>query len=138
MIEERDFQAALERALNAPLRQTRVRRINSGDALITNPDGSMRRFRGASAGTGDLVGFVAPDGLHLEVEVKRVEKSKISRSQRHRHVAINNAGGVHVFVWSEDNYGLALSVKLALVKIDDAIRDARALHFIRRAEAGRP
>lgn len=134
MIEERDFQAALERALNAPLRQTRVRRINSGDALITNPDGSMRRFRGAAAGTGDLVGYVSPDGLHLEVEAKKTEKATRKKSQKNRHAAVNGSGGVHVFVWPE-GYDLAQSVELALVKIDDAIREARAMHFIRRASA---
>lgn len=117
------FQAALERALNAPERQTRVRRVNSGTAIVRGRDGSERAFRGAPKGTGDLVGYVAPDGLHLEVEAKATG-GRLRPDQRRRAAALERAGAVYVAVWpaSED---LDEAVRLAVATVDDAIAGRR-------------
>lgn len=124
MISESLFQRALEIRLNAPERATRVRRQNSGDALITNGDGSKRRFRGASTGAGDLAGFAFPDGLHIEIEAKASEKATRRPSQRQRHELLTVAGAVHVFVWPESE-DLDEAVELAVQKIDRAIEGVR-------------
>ena len=40
-------------------------RLNAGDIYIPNKDGSMRKFKGAGAGTSDLI-VVQPGQIHLE------------------------------------------------------------------------
>jgi hypothetical protein len=130
MISESLFQRALEIRLNAPERATRVRRQNSGKALVSNDDGSKRIFRGAPKGFGDLVGYVAPDGLYLECEAKESEtayrkKSPTNTRQRARGEAVRAAGGVYVTVWPESE-DLDEAVELAVQKIDRAIEATRA------------
>lgn len=124
MIPETTFQNALEKALNAPRRDTRVARINSGDAIITNADGSRRRFRGAKKGTGDLVGWVRGDGWHLEIEAKS-SKEKPRKAQLRRAAALERDGAIHVFVRVLDDEDLEHSVELALEQIDAAIEARR-------------
>ena len=121
-MKEAPFQVALERALNAPERQTRVRRMNSG-AMVARKGDRVQRFRGAAKGTGDLVGYVAPDGLHLEIEVKG-QGGKLRPAQRARGAALALAGAVYVTVWPV-GCCLAEAVDNALAAIDAAIADRR-------------
>lgn len=121
---EAPFQIALERALNAPERATRVRRVNSGTAIVRGRDGSERAFRGAVEGTGDLVGYVAPDGLHLEIEVKGTG-GRLSAAQSRRRYALQLAGAVYVAVWPVVD-GLDEAVALAVRVVDEAIAARRA------------
>ena len=65
---EGPFQRALEVRLCAPTGQTRMQRINSGRALIRGKGGSTRLFRGAKAGTGQLVRYVIGEGRHNQLE----------------------------------------------------------------------
>ncbi|WP_437666854.1 hypothetical protein [Sorangium sp. So ce1182] len=124
MISEGVFQRALEIALNAPERLTRVRRMNSGMAVIDGPRG-RRVMRGAAAGTGDLVGYVAPDGLHLEIEAKAA-RGRPSSAQRRRAAALARAGAVYVLVHGpEREEELEAAVERAVDLVDAAIAARR-------------
>lgn len=125
LISEGTFQRALEIALNAPERPTRVRRLNSGIAVIDGP-GGRRVMRGAAAGTGDLVGYAAPDGLHLEVECKAA-RGRPSAAQRRRAAALARAGAVYVLVHGpEHEDGLDAAVRRAVELVDLALAARRA------------
>lgn len=118
---ESEFQDALERALNAAERITRVQRINTGLLFVDDGKGGNRKgIRMAKAGTADLVGFVGGGhGWYLEVEVKAA-KGRPRKSQLMRAAAILRAGGIHLFVWPRAST-LEESVRLALEEIDGAI-----------------
>lgn len=120
------FCRALEVALSAPSRSTRVMRINSGEFLATNRDGSKRKIRGAMAGTGDLVGYAAPDGLHIEIECK-VDDGGPRLSQKRRRAALEKAGCVYVQVsWRHaEGQTVEEAVDLAVLHIDHVIREHR-------------
>ncbi|WP_438026348.1 hypothetical protein [Sorangium sp. So ce233] len=124
MISEGVFQRVLEIALNAPERPTRVRRMNSGIAVIEGLHG-RRVMRGAAAGTGDLVGYVAPDGLHLEVEAKSA-RGRPSAAQRRRAAALARAGAVYVLVQGPEREDeLEDAVQRAVALVDAAIAARR-------------
>lgn len=124
-VREGVFQHALEIALNAPLRSTRVRRINSGVLTVEGAQG-RRVFRGAPAGTGDLVGFVGPDGRHVEVECK-AHGGRLSTAQRRRGAALSAAGAVYVVVYGPHTLEtLDAAVVVAIALVDGAITIARA------------
>ncbi|WP_437338452.1 hypothetical protein [Sorangium sp. So ce394] len=124
MIPEGVFQRALEITLNAPERLTRVRRMNSGTAVIDGPRG-RRVMRGAAAGTGDLAGYVAPDGLHLEVEAKAA-RGRPSAAQKRRAAALARAGAVYVLVHGpEREDDLEVAVERAVELVDAAIAARR-------------
>ena len=124
-LDEGTFQRALEVELCAPRRLTRVRRINSGEVFLENRDGSRRRFRGAQKGTGDLVGFAAPDGLHVEVEAKAHDGVQ-SPAQKRRQRAVRKAGAVYLVVVADpDVEQLEASVERAVREVDEAIAAAR-------------
>jgi hypothetical protein len=118
------FQRALEIALNTPSRATRVRRLNSGNVVLEGVQG-RRVFRGAVAGTGDLVGYVAPDGLHVEVECKTA-RGRPSLAQRRRAAALDAAGAVYVLVRQLVGEELDAAVRRAIGEIDAAISTMRA------------
>jgi len=125
---EGPFQRALERALCAPAGQTRVQRINSGRALIATNGGGRRLFRGAKAGTGDLVGYVIPEGWHLEVECKAAGETP-SPAQRRRRRALERAGAIYVLVEAlplESQLEESVARAVALVEAAIAARRARA------------
>lgn len=125
---ENIFTRALEVELSAPSRATRVQRINAGKVVATNRDGSRRAVRLAKKGTGDLVGYVALFGTHIEVETKRdAEKQNLSQKRRQR--ALERAGAIYVVVRWYESAGEALDVAVAraVAKVDEAI----ARHFAR-------
>jgi hypothetical protein len=127
------WQRDLEVALNAATRTTRIRRVNAGALVVADAGGSRRVFRGAPKGTGDLVGYAGPDGLHVEVEVK-LGKDRVRPAQRRRRDAILAAGGVYVVVRGVETLDLAeleRSVRDAVATVDNAIRAARELRAIR-------
>lgn len=121
---ETPFTAAVERALCAPERSTRVQRVNSGSAIVMGRDGSTRVFRGAKTGTGDLGGYVGPEGWHIEVECK-VDGAKQSLAQRRRQVALERAGCIYVVVRFSSIKGMAESVDRAVAEVDAAIHARR-------------
>lgn len=122
---EGPFCRALEIALNAPHRLTRVSRINSGVAVIGSGE-DRRVFRGAAAGTGDLVGYAAPEGLHLEVETKRAGE-RPNPAQKRRRAALERAGAVYVVVWGPwTEEGLDEAVAAGVAAVDAAIETRRA------------
>ena len=123
------FCSAVERRLCAPGSDVRVARINSGNAIITGRDGATRVFRGAKKGTGDLSGYVSPEGWHLEVECK-VDSGKQTPAQRAREHALVAAGCVYVVVRLSTVDGLDASVDRAAAAVDAAIHARR-----HRAEA---
>lgn len=123
-ISESVFQAALERALNAPERNTRVQRINSGDVVIDDARHGKRRIRGAKKGTGDLVGFVRGPGIYLEIEAK-AHNGTLNTAQKARRDGIRAGGGIHLTVWAE-KFDLERSVREALEFIDASIADELA------------
>lgn len=115
---ETDFQKLLHDALNAPGRWTRVHRVQAGEWWALSPDGRRRyRMHGAHPGVADLVGFVRPHGLYLEVEVKAA-KGRQRETQRRREDAVKSGGGVYVLVREQD-------LEAAVAQVDEAIR-ARA------------
>lgn len=128
-VSESEFQRALEIALNAPLRRTRLQRINSGVALIDNGNGTKRAFRGARMGTADFVGFWTAWGgkwthktsvaLYIEIEAKKWN-GKQSPKQRAREAAILRMGGLYIKVFA-DRFDLEKGVASALIDIDSAI-----------------
>lgn len=132
---ENVFTRALEVKLSAPRRATRVQRINAGTVLATNRDGSQRAIRLAQKGTGDLVGYVAPLGTHLEVEAKR-DLEMQNLSQRRRQRALERAGAIYVVVRWYESAGEALDVAVARAvrEVDDAV----AKHFARIPRLARP
>lgn len=124
---ETPFTRALEAALSAPGRQTRVMRINAGSAVIVTPGGGRRRFSGAKAGTGDLVGYVAPEGWHLEVETK-VDGARPRPAQLRRREALDLAGCIYVVVrWYESaGESLETACRRGVAEVDAAIEQRRA------------
>lgn len=124
MIPESVFQRALEVGLNAPTRPTRVRRMNSGVLAVEDAQGARRVFRGASAGTGDLVGWCSPDGLHLEVETKREGKT-LAPAQRRRQKALQRGGAVYVWCRPLPKEALKDAVSRSIAEIDRAIAARR-------------
>jgi hypothetical protein len=125
MISEAAFQVALDQALNMTS-DIRVARVNSGDVTFRGSHGDVRRFRGATKGTGDLVGLVAPDGRHLEVECKSAT-GRPTEAQAARAQWVNRMGGVYVVV-KADKYDLDKSVSNALETIRAEIAKARNAH----------
>lgn len=124
MIPESVFQRALEVGLNAPTRPTRVRRMNSGVLAVEDAQGSRRVFRGAAKGTGDLVGWCSPDGLHLEVEAKR-EDNTLSPAQKRRQKALQRGGAVYVWCRPRPGESLEAAVTRSIAEIDRAIAARR-------------
>lgn len=120
-IREAEFQRALLEAINAPHRQTRVQRVNSG---VFRRGG--RVIRGALSGTGDLVGMVAPDGLYLEVEVK-TQAGKLSRAQELHAAHVRTMGGLAVVARPIKGETLAEAVERSVAELDAAIADRRGV-----------
>jgi len=124
-IDESEFQAHLERALNSPHRSTRVWRMNCGQIVYTR-NGAKNVFRGAPAGSGDLVGYTIGrlghgqylGSAHLEIEVK-ARKGKLRKDQVARQKAAMKAGWPYVVARAGTD--LKESVVAALALIDAAI-----------------
>lgn len=119
-LDEATFQLAVERAASRPERATRLARINAGDVVVVQR-GRKRRFRGAPAGTGDLVGYVLGSGLHLEVEIKR-PGGRSRPAQRRRREAAAREGWLYVLIVADASLTLEANVRRALALIDLAIR----------------
>jgi hypothetical protein len=126
---EADFQRALEIALNAPDRMTRVQRINSGKAILEG-----RVFRGTRAGTADLVGFVKGCGLYIEIECKSSafipSKNPKGRelAQNQRGEALRGLGCFYMRVIPDGFMSLEEAVKEAVREIEVQIFD----HIVKR------
>lgn len=121
---ESTFQARLLVAVNAPERQTRLERQN---VLVARPCkcGRLVRIRtGANEGAGDLAGFVAPEGWHLEVEVKGAE-TRVEPRQKQRAKALARAGAIYLLVRYDAALDLGANVERALGLIDAAIEARR-------------
>jgi hypothetical protein len=118
-ISEGQFQAALVKAANAAERKTRLDRINSGTLAYTRK-GAHNVFRGAAAGTGDLVGYVRGFGWHLEVECKAATGKK-RKAQLARAAAAKEAGWIYVVVRVVAGVGLTENVDRAVRVVDAAI-----------------
>lgn len=116
---EATFQAALERALNAPRRPTRVWRQQAGRVRVAD-----RWVRLAPAGAADLTGEVAPLGLRLEIEVKAAS-GRQSASQRRWQARCERVGVVYVCVHDLAGATLPVSVAAAVARIDAEISRAR-------------
>lgn len=120
---ESTYQAHILRAVNAPERQTRLERQN---VLVARPCkcGRLVRIRtGANEGAGDLSGFVAPEGFHIEVEIKGAA-TRVEPRQKQRAKALARAGAIYVLVRYDASLELGANVARALAAIDAAI-DAR-------------
>lgn len=67
---ETPFMKRLLVALGAGVPQSRWWRQNSGQILMVDEQGQKRVFRAAPKGAADLLGIVAPHGMHVHVETK--------------------------------------------------------------------
>lgn len=123
MISESSFGAALLPAINAPDRRTRVQRINSGTLIFEDERHGRRAVRGAAKGTADYIGFAAPDGLYIELEIKAAT-GRPTPMQLTRANWVRLAGGVYLFVYC-DKYDLDKAVRDALERLDEAIAEVR-------------
>ena len=118
---ESTFGLALERALNAPGRLTRVVRVNAGTFVKRDERGHvLGAVRGAPAGTADLVGIAGPTGLYFETELK-ADGGRIRPAQRARAATVRRLGGVYLVVEHDDSASLADNVLRGVREVDDAL-----------------
>ena len=124
-VHESTFGLALERALNAPGRLTRVVRVNAGTFVKRDERGRAGgAVRGAPAGTADLVGIAGPTGLYLVIELK-ADGGRVRPAQRARAATVRRLGGVYLVVEYDDEAPLATNLGRGVCAVDTAIAGAR-------------
>lgn len=74
-----------------------VDRINCGAVMVADKAGRRRPFRGARNGTSDLVGYFAPLGRYIGLELK-VGKNTQSDDQKAFEVDVKAKGGLYFVV----------------------------------------
>lgn len=116
-VTESEFGRALWVALNAG--PTRVERVNAG---VLKLEGG-RVAHGARKGTADLVGWVRPEGWHLEVEVK--VDAPHTKQQRARGAAIERDGAIYVLVRWDHALSLEANVVWGVDRVQQAIEARR-------------
>jgi len=123
---ETTFQSALFDALNAPMRPTRVRRQNVGKVVKRDAEGRVFGvFRaGPPKGAADLCGLAAPDGLHIEVEVK-VDAPQ-TKPQKAWASFIETFGGVYVLVRYDHRLSFEDNVVAGVAQVDAALAARRS------------
>ena len=119
---ESDFQAHLLRRLNAPNSGIRVWRQNAGQALAINGGGRMQL---APKGAGDLVGYVKPEGYHIEVEVKG-PRTRVDDAQHRWADMLDRDGCVYVLVRSSTKLSDEENVAAAFSAVRNAVAARRA------------
>jgi Holliday junction resolvase len=75
-------------------------RVNSGQRLIQNSDGTTHMFKGAEKGTSDVIALY--HGVFLAVECKKNARAKRTPEQIEFINRVNEAGGVGLFAWSTE------------------------------------
>lgn len=75
-----------------------IERINCGTITITDYKTRKKRiFRGAKPGTGDLVGYFAPEGRHIELEFKWGKNGQ-QANQKERETDVKAKGGLYFLI----------------------------------------
>lgn len=76
-------------------------RVNSGNLLLQNADGSSRRIKLAPKGTADIIG-IAPGGRFMAIEVKD-RKGKQTPEQLEFEKKVIEAGGYYLLARSVED-----------------------------------
>lgn len=76
-------------------------RVNSGNLLLQNADGSSRRIKLAPMGTADIIG-IAPGGRFLAIEVKG-RKGKQTPEQVTFETSVREQDGIYILARSIDD-----------------------------------
>ena len=78
-----------------------IDRVNCGQVTVKFK-GNARVFRGCKPGTGDMMGYMAPNGRHVELEAKW-GKNKQEDTQKARQADIEAKGAVYRLIRSPED-----------------------------------
>jgi hypothetical protein len=102
-----------------------LERINCGEIPVRDHTGkTLRIFYGAANGTGDLVGWVRPEGWHIEVELKSA-KGRQRKAQIIREHNLKTGGCLYVLAKYDGKESMADNVQSTVGKIEAAITEKR-------------
>jgi len=77
-------------------------RVNSGMQFFEGKNGKKHAFRGAPAGTADIIGLLNPSGRFLAIEAK-VGRNQPTQLQQAFLEEVNRKGGLGFTAWSLDD-----------------------------------
>jgi len=80
----------------------RLWRANAGRALVPTADGGLRPIQVNLPGCPDLIGFLAPSGRFLGIEVKAAN-GRLRPAQEAFRDALKRAGGLYIVARSVDD-----------------------------------
>jgi hypothetical protein len=80
----------------------RLWRANAGRALVPTADGGLRPIQVNIPGCPDLIGFLAPSGRFLGIEVK-APNGRLRPAQEAFRDALTKAGGIYIVARSVED-----------------------------------